>query len=80
MGIPKPLSQGEASGELRDIYAGMEKAIGHMPNILAVMARFPAALRRFVPFYNTVMSEGKVDPKYKELAYLKTSLVNTCQY
>ena len=80
MGIPKPLSQSEAPAELRDIYAGMQKAIGHMPNILAVLARFPAAVRRFVPFYNAVMTEGKVAPKYKELAYLKTSLVNTCQY
>jgi alkylhydroperoxidase family enzyme len=80
MGVPKPLSQDEAPGELRDIYAGMEKAIGRMPNIFAVMARFPAALRRFVPFYNTVMREGKVAPRYKELAYLKTSLINACQY
>jgi alkylhydroperoxidase family enzyme len=80
MGVPKPLSQNEAPGELRDIYAGMEKTIGRMPNIFAVMARFPAALRRFVPFYNTVMREGKVDLRYKELAYLKTSLINACQY
>jgi len=80
MGIPKPLSQDQAPAELRELYTGMEKAIGRMPNIFAVMARFPAALRRFVPFYNTIMSEGKLDRKYKELAYLKASLINSCQY
>ena len=45
MGIPKPLSQSEAPAELRDIYAGMQKAIGHMPNILAVLARSRETLR-----------------------------------
>lgn len=80
MGGPRPLSRDEAPGELQEIYSGMEKALGRMPNTLAVMARFPAALRRFVPFYNTVMREGKVEPKYKELAYLKTSLINSCHY
>jgi len=26
------------------------------------------------------MDEGTVEPRYKELAYLKTSLLNGCEY
>jgi len=26
------------------------------------------------------MGEGTIEPKYKELAYLKTSLLNGCEY
>jgi len=45
-----------------------------------VMAHRPAALKTFLAFYASVMSEGTVEPKYKELAYLKTSLLNGCEY
>ena len=40
----------------------------------------PAALKNFLPFYSAVIDEGTVEPKYKELAYLKTSMINGCEY
>ena len=58
----------------------MEKAFGRMPNIFGIMARRPAALKAFLPLYNSVVGEGTVEGKYKELAYLKTSHVNGCAY
>jgi alkylhydroperoxidase family enzyme len=51
-----------------------------MPNIFAVMAHFPAALKRFIPFYTAVMTKGSVPAKLKELAYLKTASINACRY
>lgn len=80
MGVPKPLSKEQAPLELHKIYDDMVQEIGHMPNFFGVMARFPAALKAFMQFFNTVMSEGTVGAKYKELAYVKASQVNGCEY
>ena len=51
-----------------------------MPNIFAVMAHRPTVLKNFLPLYGSIMNEGTVEPRYKELAYLKTSLLNGCEY
>jgi hypothetical protein len=80
MGVPKPLMKDQADASIRELFEGMQATIGKMPNIFGVMARFPAALKRFVPFYNAVMLKGQVPPKLKELAYLKTASINVCQY
>ena len=80
MGVPKPLEKDQAEENLREIYEGMHAAFGRMPNVFAVMAHFPAALKRFVPFYNAVMTKGSVPTRLKELAYLKTASINACQY
>jgi alkylhydroperoxidase family enzyme len=80
MGVPKPLGKDQAEKNLREIYEGMHSAFGRVPNLFAVMAHFPAALKRFVPFYNAVMLKGSVPPNLKELAYLKTASINACQY
>jgi alkylhydroperoxidase family enzyme len=44
------------------------------------MARVPGALQHFLPLYSAVIDKGSVEPKYKELAYLKTSQINGCDY
>jgi alkylhydroperoxidase family enzyme len=80
MGIPEPLTKEQAPAELHKIYDKMHEVIGRMPNIFGVVARFPAALKTLIQFYDAVMSKGKIEAKYKELAYLKTSIINECQY
>ena len=80
MGIPKPLTKAQVPAELHKIYDQLQKDIGKIPNIFGVVARFPAALKTLIPFYDAVMSRGKIEAKYKELAYLKTSLINECEY
>lgn len=80
MGIPTPLKKDQADVSITEIFDGMHAAIGKMPNIFGVLARFPAALKRFVPFYNAVMLKGKIPANLKELAYLKTASINACQY
>ncbi|MFQ5738797.1 MAG: carboxymuconolactone decarboxylase family protein [Acidobacteriota bacterium] len=80
MAVVKPIPKEQASPEIQPIYDEMAKAFGHMPNIFAVMAHRPAALKSFVPFYTSVMGGGSIEDKYKELAYLKTSLLNGCEY
>ena len=33
-----------------------------------------------MPLYSAVIDKGTVEPKYKELAYLKTAQINGCEY
>ena len=80
MKIPTPLTKEEAPAELHRIYDKIQQEIGKMPNIFGVVARFPAALKTLVLFYDAVLSKGKIEAKYKELAYLKTSIINECRY
>ena len=80
MGRLDPLSKAQAPAELHKIYDAIQNDIGRMPNIFGVLARFPAALKTLIPFYEAVMNKGKLDAKYKELAYLKTSSINACRY
>ena len=80
MGIPEPLTKEQAPAELHKIYDKMQEDIGRMPNLFGVVARFPAALKTLFLFYDAVLSKGKIEAKYKELAYLKTSSINDCRY
>ncbi len=80
MAAVNPIPKERAAAEVKEIYDNLAKAFGRMPNIFAVMAHRPAALKNFLPLYSAVINEGTVEPKYKELAYLKTSLINGCEY
>ena len=80
MGIPKPLTREQAPDELHKIFDAIQADIGMVPNLFGVVARFPAALKSLIPFYDAIMSKGKIEAKYKELAYLKTSSINACRY
>ena len=80
MGIPKPLTKEQAPNELHKIFDTIQADIGMVPNLFGVVARFPEALKTFIQFYDAVMSRGKIEAKYKELAYLKTSSINACRY
>jgi uncharacterized peroxidase-related enzyme len=51
-----------------------------MTIFFATLARVPDALEHFMPLYGAVINKGTVEPKYKELAYLKASQINGCEY
>jgi len=74
------LPKEKAASEVHDLYDKLTKANGFMPGIFGTMAHRPAALNSFLGIYAAVINQGSVDPRYKELAYLKTSLVNGCEY
>ena len=75
-----PVPKEKAPAELHEAYDKLTHAFGHMPNIFGVMAQRPAVLQHFLPLYGAVMNQGTVEPRYKELAYLKTSIINGCEY
>ena len=80
MSVVNPQSKEQAASEVHSIYDGMSKKLGKMPNIFGLMAHRPDVLAKFLPFYSAVMEGGTVEARYKELAYLKTALINGCEY
>jgi uncharacterized peroxidase-related enzyme len=75
-----PISKEEAAAEVQPILEKMTQGFGKVPAFFGTMARVPAAFANFVPFYSAVIEHGTVERKYKELAYLKASLINGCEY
>ena len=80
MAVVNPVPKERAPDDVKPIYDDLTKAFGRMPNIFAVMAHRPAALKNLLALYGSIINEGTVEPRYKELAYLKTSLLNGCEY
>ena len=75
-----PLAKNDAAPDVQPVYDSLAQMFGRMPNIFGVMAHRPNALKQFVALFGAVMMEGTVDAKSKELVYLKTSMVNGCEY
>ena len=75
-----PISKENAAPEAQPILDKLTQGLGKVPSFFGTMARVPEALVNFVPFYAAVIDHGTVERKYKELAYLKTSLINGCEY
>jgi uncharacterized peroxidase-related enzyme len=80
MAVVDPVPTEKTPEELKAVYDTLSKTHGRVPNFFATMAHRPGALKAFLPLYATVMREGTVEAKYKELAYLKTSHLNGCEY
>ena len=80
MSVVAPLPKEKAAAELHGIYDGVTKKFGKMPNIFGLMAHRPDVLAKFLPLYSAIMEGGTLAPRYKEFAYLKTALLNGCEY
>lgn len=78
--VINPVPREKAAPEVHEIYDNLTKKIGRMPNLFATMAHKPDLLAKFVPFYWAVTGAGSVEPRYKEFAYLKTAMLNGCEY
>jgi hypothetical protein len=76
----QPVPQEKADAAIQPIYASLKKNLGKVPNFHAMLAHRPAVLRSFLPFYEAVVGPGSLEPRFKDLAYLKTSTVNGCEY
>ena len=80
MAAVNPIPTDSGTDVLKGIYENLTEKFGKVPNIFGVMAHRPSALQSFLPFYGAVMQEGTIEPKLKELAYLKTTQLNGCEY
>jgi len=67
------------SAELAPVYEEMKKATGRVLNITKLMAHHPPTVHAFQAWYGTTR-EGPLDLKLRQLAYVKTSQLNRCEY
>ncbi len=72
------LEKDTATKEARLILENLEQK-GKILNFHKAMAHSPRAIQTFLDFFSAII-KGKLDPKLRELAYLKTSRLNHCHY
>lgn len=80
MGVVNPLTKEQAAPDVHETFDKLSARAGKIPNIFAAMAHRPAVLNTFLPLYAAIVNQGTVEAKYKELAYLRASMVNGCEY
>ena len=80
MATVTPVPESQAAPDVKPIYAGLKEKLGKVPNFFAMLAHVPEALKNFMPMYQAITGEGALEQRFKELAYLKTSITNACEY
>jgi len=80
MATVNPLTKDKAAPAAHATFDALTQKFNKMPNFFALMAHRPDVLNKFLPLYAAIINEGTVEPRYKELAYLKTALINGCEY
>ena len=69
----------QANDEQAALYAGIDQALGMVPNFLKVFANSPAALRAFLGLHG-IAGEGSLDPQTRERIALTLAGQNGCEY
>ena len=78
-----PLTLEGSEGETRNVLAGVTKLLGRVANSYGVMAHQPYVAKTILPLTVALMREGlgtTLSSKIKEMAVVKTSLLNGCDY
>jgi alkylhydroperoxidase family enzyme len=73
-----PLTNEPASESARSLFQALQSKIGMVPNIFRTMGHAPDVLKAVLDLERAVGHD--LDPKLRELAYLKTSQINNCHY
>jgi uncharacterized peroxidase-related enzyme len=68
-----------ATPDQEKILAQLTQKSGKIANMWKLWAHSPLTLENFMPFYKS-LQKGTLDPKLRELAYLKASTINGCAY
>jgi uncharacterized peroxidase-related enzyme len=74
----QPLTDEQASPPARSLFEKIQGAFKMVPNIFRTMGHAPNVLQATLAFDHAI--ESDLDPKLRELAYLKASLINHCKY
>lgn len=69
----------EAAEKIRPHFEKVESRGHKVPNFLRVLAHSPELLEGFIAL-NGALGRTKLDPKLRELAYIRASEVNSCGY
>src|SRR3954465_4223538 len=79
MALVSYVSKDDAAESVRPIFEGMEKKLGSVPSIFRLLGHSPELLQGFLAL-NGAMSKTQLAGKLRELAYMKASQLNGCDY
>ena len=65
------------TGEIYDHYL---KERGNVPNMFRTVAHRPEIFRTLIAHFRAIMNSGTLGAKLKELAIVRTSQINRCEY
>jgi hypothetical protein len=77
------ISDEEATGLAKEIFASSNQLLGRTANLVRILAHSPYLARWFLPFVAAVRqpNAGAVsEVRLRNLAVLKTSTINDCHY
>ena len=74
----KPLEDDQACDKAKPIFDNIQSDFGSVPNFYRTMGHNPTVLEAFLQKYISIHQD--LPDKFRELAYLKSSLVNNCSY
>lgn len=75
-----PVEKAQAPESVRGIYDAIEQKAGRVSNFYKVLGHWPEVLAGFKEMYDAVWAESRLPQNLKELAYLRTSILNGCEY
>jgi alkylhydroperoxidase family enzyme len=76
-----PLVEPEtASPTIKEMYAELESWGVPLMNVMKMFANHEGFLRGFVDMFRPLYLTPKLAPRYRELAYLRASQLNSCHY
>jgi len=78
MAFVTPLADAQASEAAKGIFQNLQTKMGKVLNIFRTLGHVPEILQATLAFNQAIQKE--LDPKLRELAYLKTTQVNQCNY
>ncbi len=78
MAFVTPLADTQASEAAKGIFQNLQAKMGKVLNIFRTLGYVPEILQATLAFNQAIQKE--LDPKLRELAYLKTTQVNQCNY
>ncbi len=73
-----PLEVDQASPQAQELFRAIESKLGAVPNIFRTLGHQPDVLRAVLGLSEAIGQD--LPAPLRELAYLKTSLVNQCHY
>jgi alkylhydroperoxidase family enzyme len=76
-----PLAEpGDVSPAVNAIYDDLRKWGVPLLNVMKMFGNHEGFLRGFYEMFRPLYLEPKIDPRHRELAYLRASQLNSCHY
>jgi uncharacterized peroxidase-related enzyme len=79
MALVSLITNQNAAEKIKPVFEGMEKKLGVVPNVFRAMAHNPEMLEAFLAL-NATLPRTELNGRLRELAYIKTSELNDCDY